>query len=358
MASWTKCGENLVRYQGGTIYLRAKVEGKPVRVSLQTDDLRIAKIKRDAKLETIRTAAKSPARSKISTVGDAIDVVETELANQPHLKASTQKYYREMAKILRDTLPTKRRASEWTAAQASDWWRKIASSYAGQRANNVLAASKLVGKAMAKAGLRDANPFEALKRVKVTAHTPEIPPRETMEKIIASIRDQGKANSKAVALYVAFLAYSGCRVGEAAEVTWEDIGPDWLKITGGEIGTKNREVRRVPICPPLREVIEAMRYEKAAGPIFLIKRPRAALDSACKRLKLPHLRIHDLRHFFASWAIESGVEITTVAKWLGHKDGGTLLMRTYSHVRDQHSLDRARALGAPAAPVAPPQAGT
>jgi hypothetical protein len=51
MASWTKCWENLVRYQGGTIYLRAKVEGKPVRVSLQTDDLRIAKIKRDAKLE-------------------------------------------------------------------------------------------------------------------------------------------------------------------------------------------------------------------------------------------------------------------------------------------------------------------
>jgi integrase len=46
---------------------------------------------------------------------------------------------------------------------------------------------------------------------------------------------------------------------------------------------------------------------------------------------------HDLRHLFATRCIQSRVDIPTVAKWLGHKDGGALLMRTYSHVIQDHS---------------------
>jgi integrase len=40
---------------------------------------------------------------------------------------------------------------------------------------------------------------------------------------------------------------------------------------------------------------------------------------------------------FATRAIESGVDVPTVARWLGHRDGGTLLMRTYSHLLNEHS---------------------
>ena len=40
---------------------------------------------------------------------------------------------------------------------------------------------------------------------------------------------------------------------------------------------------------------------------------------------------HDLRHFFATTCIESGVDIPTVSRWLGHKDGGALAMRLYGH---------------------------
>ena len=44
------------------------------------------------------------------------------------------------------------------------------------------------------------------------------------------------------------------------------------------------------------------------------------------------------RHFFATTCIESGVDIPTISRWLGHKDGGALAMRTYGHLRDEHSL--------------------
>ena len=56
------------------------------------------------------------------------------------------------------------------------------------------------------------------------------------------------------------------------------------------------------------------------------------------------MRVHDLRHFFATTCIEQGVDIPTEAKWLGHQDGGALAMRVYGHLRDEHSKEQASKL--------------
>ncbi len=45
---WQKAGENLVKHVSGSYYLRAKVAGKQIRISLKTTNLRVAKVKRDA----------------------------------------------------------------------------------------------------------------------------------------------------------------------------------------------------------------------------------------------------------------------------------------------------------------------
>ncbi|MDA1277859.1 MAG: tyrosine-type recombinase/integrase [Verrucomicrobia bacterium] len=55
-----------------------------------------------------------------------------------------------------------------------------------------------------------------------------------------------------------------------------------------------------------------------------------------------HLTHHDLRHLFATRCIESGVDIPTVSRWLGHKDGGALAMKVYGHLRNQHSASMAK----------------
>ena len=51
---------------------------------------------------------------------------------------------------------------------------------------------------------------------------------------------------------------------------------------------------------------------------------------------------HDLRHLFATRCIENGVDIPTVSRWLGHQDGGALCMKTYGHLRGEHSANEAR----------------
>lgn len=52
----------------------------------------------------------------------------------------------------------------------------------------------------------------------------------------------------------------------------------------------------------------------------------------------PGFTHHDFRHFFATTCIEAGVDIPTVSRRLGHKDGGALAMRIYGHLRQDHSL--------------------
>jgi integrase len=66
------------------------------------------------------------------------------------------------------------------------------------------------------------------------------------------------------------------------------------------------------------------------------------MDRAAEKVGMVRITHHDLRHLFATRCIESDVDIPTVSRWLGHKDGGALAMRVYGHLRDKHSEDMAR----------------
>ena len=50
---------------------------------------------------------------------------------------------------------------------------------------------------------------------------------------------------------------------------------------------------------------------------------------------------HEFRHLLATRVAESGLDIPTASRWLGHQDGGALCMKTYGHLRDEHSTNEA-----------------
>jgi integrase len=344
VSEWKQVGENLVRHSGGSYYLRAKVAGKVIRVKLDATDLKVAKLQRDDKLAALRTAATQQETSSVRTLGDAINVVSDRVLKGAHLEPPTVEYYDAIIEILKKTMPCAALGKNWTASDAASWWKKIATKYAAQRANNILSMGKRVTAVLVECGLRLDDPAKGLKRVKIAQKNLTIPSRQLIDEIIQSIATQKKRASKESAAYVGFLAYAGCRHGQAKALKWEDVADGWITFNSGVRGTKGAAQRRLPIFDPLKKVLDPLRYEGAAGPIFTLKSPRIALANACIRLGVPHLRLHDLRHFFATFAIESGVDIPTVAKWLGHKDGGALLIRTYSHIRDEHSKESAKKL--------------
>lgn len=342
---WTRCGENLVRHPAGTIYLQAKVAGKKVRKSLETSDLRAAKRKRDLMLDQLRHAASLGDRN-IETLAAALAIEEELTLGKPKLKDKTRDYYRHIFLKLAVSLPGHKSAATWTPDEARKWWiSHCKDNPAPQHANNALGIVKRMMATVVERGLRRDNPAKGIKRLPVPkTRIDDMPTLEQMEAMTASIRSQKLRHSEESAQMVEFLMWSGLRISELQALRWEDISDQWITVTGGKKGTKNREIRQVPINVRLRAILNTRSHPCASGPLFHILTPRLALENACTRLKLRHMRVHDLRHWFTVHCIEKGVDVVTLAGWLGHKDKGKTLLSTYAHLQSAHSLASAAKL--------------
>jgi integrase len=147
-----------------------------------------------------------------------------------------------------------------------------------------------------------------------------------------------RSQAQLAAEHARFLAYSGMRLEEANACTVADDGGNFIRARGTKTDTADR---KVPVIPALRSLLDHIKGRKIAGKLLDVKSSRQALQRACKRLGLPKLRHHDLRHYFITVAVESGASIPAVADWVGHTDGGALLLKTYRHLRDKHSLEEA-----------------
>ncbi len=77
-------------------------------------------------------------------------------------------------------------------------------------------------------------------------------------------------------------------------------------------------------------------------PIMRVAECEKSMTEAAAKIGMKRITHHDLRHLFATTCIESGVDIPTVSRWLGHKDGGALCMKTYGHLRQEHSFMQAQ----------------
>jgi integrase len=176
-----------------------------------------------------------------------------------------------------------------------------------------------------------------------------LPSTDKFNALIAEIHAGHHRRSGSCADFVAGLAFTGMRKSEANALEWRDIEfeRDEIVVRGEDAtGTKNWEVRRVPLIPDARGLFERMRAERAQEPldakVFRVRESQKALDRACKKVGAERITHHDLRHLFATRCIESNVDIPTVSRWLGHKDGGALAMKTYGHLRREHSIAQAQ----------------
>ena len=151
----------------------------------------------------------------------------------------------------------------------------------------------------------------------------------------------GWADCRAAADYVQFVAFCGARKNEAAHVHWSDV--DTVRGTIRLRVTKNGEERTVPMTAEMRQLVARMKAERdnagPTSPVLLVKEAQGFINSACKKMGIPRFTTHALRHLFGTACLEAGVDVRTVANWLGHKDNGALLLKVYSHVRHDHEAE-------------------
>ena len=191
------------------------------------------------------------------------------------------------------------------------------------------------------------NPAENLPTRKIGKPQIFIPEKEQFLQLVQTMR-QADIRGHHGANLVELLAHSGMRLGEAINLRWSDVDfkRGCFTVTGGEYGTKNHEARTVPLFPEMRRLLEEIKTSVEVDTkddlVTPIKGTRTLMTNACKKANLPDFTHHCLRHYFCSNAIEAGIDFKVIAGWLGHKDGGVLVARTYGHLRDTHSFDMAK----------------
>src|SRR5436189_4037671 len=185
------------------------------------------------------------------------------------------------------------------------------------------------------------------KREKPIRPTPTYP---EFKAIIADVRAQPfNADAQDSADFLEFLGLPGLGQAEASSLTRSDVDFD-----AGHIITFRHKTSTgfaVPIFPQLRPLLERLCEGKANGDrVFTVRDAKKALAGACRRLGLPAFSQRSLRRMFITRAIEKGVDVKVIAEWQGHKDGGKLILDTYSHVNPAHSHRMAQLLTDEAAP--------
>jgi integrase len=346
--------QHLIRYlPKGTFYAYFKVGGKPFRKSLRTDVYSVAKLRlRDelAEQHELAEASINQAAGRL-TFSDVVEQYRARIESEPRLKPASRHYRLMTVDFIVKTWPATlaKKIGKITHRECVDWLRRYQTKYAPSVVNNSIGTLRAIFNEAIECGARFSNPATRLKRVPVRQHPLALPTRGQFLDFVEAIRTAGAPQSKDCADFVCFLAYSGLRKGEAKFVTWSDVD-----FENGEIivrgdpltGTKNNEIRRVPMIPELRDMLaelrDARRVEKPSERVLCVNEAEKSMRAAADKIGIARPRHHDLRHLFASTCIESGVDIPTVSRWLGHKDGGGLAMKVYGHLRREHSSAQAQ----------------
>jgi integrase len=362
--TWEKTRlKNLVRHKSGLYYARAYANGKEFWQPLETSHFSVAEAKLGEFLKEHRKtrAARSNDTSAKMTFGAAAAIHLQNLDDSTSIKPRTRKYWREVLAALLKSWPALKETElrKITTADCKKWAAAYAKAASPSRFNNTLAVLRHVLAVGIEAGVIYSDPAAVVKRATIRAKKLVLPSVEKFRSFVAEMQKAGSRDSRNCADFVSGLAFTGMRIGEAAQVEWRDV-----VFTAGEIvvrgdpetGTKNWDVRRVPLIPDARALFERMRaersHEHAGEKVFLVRESQKSIDRAAKIVGMERITHHDLRHLFATACIESGVDIPTVSRWLGHKDGGALAMRTYGHLRREHSIAQAQRVTFTATPAA------
>jgi integrase len=176
-----------------------------------------------------------------------------------------------------------------------------------------------------KKGLKDAN-----------ARTNWLKPEEVERLIAACTTDYQKT-------FIILLVQTGLRYKEVLGLKWQNVDFHNRMIVIGNLSvtaTKNGDSRIIPMTEQVHDTLFDTQNQCATE--WVMANPKTgkpftnlhkAWSGITRRAELPEVRIHDLRHTFASWALQRGVDPITTQTLLGHRTAS--MTRRYSHLNKE-----------------------
>jgi integrase len=176
---------------------------------------------------------------------------------------------------------------------------------------------------------------------------------------IAELQDKSLL-SDAFADALQLLLLTGARKTEILGLRWSEVDqlrkvlilPPERTQAGGKTGD-----RRIPLSAPALEILSSRRTRSegempATGSLFVFPAARGeghaiglrqAFTRVSAKANLQGLRIHDLRHSFASFAVADGASLFLIGKLLGHANARTT--ERYAHLSNDPLHDAANQIG-------------
>ena len=195
-------------------------------------------------------------------------------------------------------------------------------------------------------GLRPdgSNPCRHVKRYKERNRERFLSPEET-ERLGEVLREAEDEMPSAVAAF-RLLLLTGCRLSEIQFLRWEYVKDDYIELPDAKTGG-----RVVPLGPEARTILAGLSREDDNPWVISGRLPGSHITDLQKpwrriraRAGLEDVRIHDLRHSYASRALALGESLTMIGKLLGHTQVQTTAR--YAHLaRDSIQTGAARITG-------------
>jgi integrase len=329
--AFEKVGECLYRYSNGVYYARIKIDGKDIKRSLKTTDRDFAKRELAAFRDEQQQIDRSQGKLSLAELCDRY------LKTVQHQKPKT---------VERKTFIVGRIKTDWPTGKLTqvgkikpsdvDLWLSRYRFGSASRNLHISCVKELFNSAV-RDRVVTASPAAHLRSVKREKPIRLTPTFEQFKAIIADVRAQVfNADAQDSADFLEFLGLAGLGQAEVGSLTRVDVD-----LVAGQIITYRHKTSTgfaIPIFPQVHPLLQRLCEEKAHDErVFPISDAKKALAGACRRLGYPSFSQRSLRRMFITRAIEKGIDVKVIAEWQGHKDGGKLILDTYSHVNRAHS---------------------
>lgn len=158
--------------------------------------------------------------------------------------------------------------------------------------------------------------------------------RQRLGDVLEEFDQSGEVWMKPAIACIRLLLLTGCRLGEIQTLKWDYVRNGAIFLPDSKTGA-----RRIVLTPAAREVLDAIPRVEGNPNVIVGKKPGAPLadmQNPWQRIRakagLADVRLHDLRHSFASDAAGLGFSLPMIGKLLGHSTPQSTAR--YAHLAD------------------------
>lgn len=310
-----------------SFYLRSKdASGKTFHTKLgRSDEIDVSEARRRAKkLKAEILLGRDPhaeinARKSIPTIAEFAQ--DTYL---PFVTARKATYRNDEANLRLHILPVlgNYRLDQLKRHQIETWHSNLLSTMSGASADHALKVLKFMYTKAQEQGLCQESPAKGAKLFNFDNKIERYLDDAELQRLMAVLQND---RNRHVANAILFLLATGLRLNSCLTAEWKNVDRKNKTLTIDAIRSKNRRKLVIPLNSLAMSVLDDLGTQGMYDYLFINPRTKRRLTTLSKTFKriladaqIENFRIHDLRHCFCSYALQSGRSIAEVSQLAGH----------------------------------------